>query len=860
MLPLSLFLALPESGRFEATFGEAAETAWDAFAASVALAGVAIRMLTVGFESKHAGSEPAQPVAGPAYMGGLYSVVRHPLYLGNVVILLGLALAVKVSWIVPLMLAASGLLYGFVALWEEGLLIDRLGLIYRGWRSRTPAVLPNFSGWRTPGLRFSWRRALQCERDTLYHVIVGLFLIELATDIIGEGESVAQFLADDGHWLWLFAIGTLSWAALRFRESAIPARLRFWLLCLTVFLVVESADRVTLLFWSLAGDLALTSELVAAVPLGSFDDFVVALLLGAPFLAGFYAFAPALRRPVLAAAAHLLFLAMLAALVFIEAAQFLFWNEFDSRFNSIAVNYLIFPREVIGNIRESFDLAVLLPVVGVLAFAPYLPLRGALQRALRDDLARGERRRGFAVAAGALLLGVGGMLLNTTNVFSDRALNEAAKNGLHSFIEAALTNDQRYEGIYLGMPDSEALPIVRGMVAQDNTTFLRPASEPSLLRHVAAGMSPRKLNVVMILDESFGSTYVDGLDNDRTESISPRLSRLAKDGLFFTNVYATGNRTVRALEAVFTSFPPIPGISTARRSGSEGMNSLPFLLAREGYRTAFLYGGRSAFDNMGHFWSTVGFQQVWDQGDIADQGFTTIWGVADEYLYGEALKRFDALTSDGRPAFLAMLTVSNHRPYTYPPGRIDKDPAQKRRENAATYADWAFGDFIERARSHAWFRDTVFVFMGDHGPRVYGAAQVPVPSYRVPLLFYAPTHIAPQRNPVLGSNMDIAPTLLGLLGLSYDSPFFGVDLRRVPPGAGRIAMEHNFSVAVGDSTSVAMLLPGRGSRGYAMDIGPHELKGRDEPDPDMLHRTVALIQTAHHLFYSRRYHELGGPK
>ena len=231
--------------------------------------------------------------------------------------------------------------------------------------------------------------------------------------------------------------------------------------------------------------------------------------------------------------------------------------------------------------------------------------------------------------------------------------------------------------------------------------------------------------------------------------------------------------------------------------------------------------------------------------------------MADEYLYGEALKRMDALAGNGQPVFLSLLTVSNHRPYTYPAGRIDKDPAKKRRENAATYADWSFGDFIDKARGHAWFRDTVFVFMGDHGPRVYGAAQVPIPGYRVPLLFYSPSHIAAEQNPVLGSNMDVAPTLLGLLGLSYDSPFFGVDLRRVKAGEGRIVMEHNFSVALGDGAHAAMILPGRGTRGYTMTPGPHELEPVSEPNREALRRAVALIQTAHRMFYAHQYHELG---
>lgn len=287
------------------------------------------------------------------------------------------------------------------------------------------------------------------------------------------------------------------------------------------------------------------------------------------------------------------------------------------------------------------------------------------------------------------------------------------------------------------------------------------------------------------------------------------------------------------------------------------MNSLAYIMRHQGYKTAFLYGGRALFDNMGKFWSSTGFEDVWDQGEIDDQGFKTIWGVADEYLFSEALKRLDAHANDDKPFLLSMLTVSNHRPYTYPEGRIDKDPSMKRQENVATYADWAFGQFIERAKTRPWFDDTVFIFVGDHGPRLSGSAVVPVPNYRVPLLFYAPKHIKPQHNDVVGSSMDFIPTLLGLLGISYDSPFFGWDLMRVKKGEGRALMEHNFSVAYADGENVAILSPGLVNRGYSMKVGNFPLVLDEKgADPEVLDKAIGLYQTAHKMFYAQKYHSL----
>ena len=612
-------------------------------------------------------------------------------------------------------------------------------------------------------------------------------------------------------------------------------------------------DRLAVLVWTAISETPILPQVFAAFVIGAANDFLTGVALGAPIVFGFFLFAPLWRRRAFAVAFHAALIALLGLFVFTELSEMFFWNEFNSRFNSIAVNYLIFPREVIGNLRESFNLAYYLPPVGIVTLAIYLLLRRSLAQMLATSIAPRLRIRAMGGAVAAFAVAVGGLYVFPEDMFDSRLTNEAAKNGWHSLFHAALTNDQRYDGFYLGMDGAEATALVRAMVAQDNTAFLSP-QPTNLLRHVDNGRSPKKLNVVLVIEESFGSVYVDGLDGPARESVSPNLLRLAKDGLLFTNIYATGNRTVRGLEALLTSFPPIPGVSTARRPGSEGMHSLPFLLKSLDYQTAFLYGGRAVFDGMGHYWSTIGFDRVLEQSDVAEAGFSTIWGVADEYLFGEALKRLDAMTAAGKPVFLGLLTVSNHRPYVYPKGRIDKDPEAKRRENAATYADWAFGNFVDRARTHAWFKDTVFIFIGDHGPRVYGAAQVPVPSYRVPLLFYAPAHIAPGRDGTLGSSMDMAPTLLGLMGISYDSPFFGVDLRHVPVGGGRVAMEHNFSMALGDGRHVAMLLPGLGARGYDMTPDPAELVPRPAPDPDLLRRSIALYQTAYRMFYGRTYH------
>jgi phosphoglycerol transferase MdoB-like AlkP superfamily enzyme len=166
----------------------------------------------------------------------------------------------------------------------------------------------------------------------------------------------------------------------------------------------------------------------------------------------------------------------------------------------------------------------------------------------------------------------------------------------------------------------------------------------------------------------------------------------------------------------------------------------------------------------------------------------------------------DVLHAAGRPFYTLVLSVSNHRPFRFPETAIHPEPGLNRRENAVRYADDALGRFMRQARSHAFFDNTLFVLMGDHGARVYGAAEIPLPSYEVPILFYAPAAIpAGGRIDVLASSLDVPPTILGVLGMSYDSKFFGHDLFRIDPAAGRALMTHNNEIALMRGARMAVL-------------------------------------------------------
>lgn len=594
-------------------------------------------------------------------------------------------------------------------------------------------------------------------------------------------------------------------------------------------------------------------DIALALAGGAVRDLAVALIFGTVFLLLFNLRGTPWRRSFGRGVLRVFIALGIFLLLFSVVAEILFWDEFDSRLNGIALYYLMFPREVIGNLQESFNAGLYTPMVGALALALCWALRRPIASAFAAAPVKGMRLRelGAALLALGLVLPLSRSLPN--DIGENREISQLSYNGWDTFISAAFTNDQDYDGVYPNMNEAEAIKTLRGLVAQNNTTFLDPENVRSIRRWVDNGSAPKRLNIVIVTNESFGSKFVDVLDNKSGVELTPALDRLSKQSLFFTNIYPSGDRTVRGLEATETAFTPIPGISTARRAESEDMYSLPYLLKSFGYQSAVLYGGHALFDNMGSFWSGIGYRPVWDQSFIRHESFTTAWGVSDEDLYTEALQRMDEMAAEKKPFLLTMMTVSNHRPYRFPETHIKFDPKLTNRYNSARYADWAYGDFIERAKKHAWFDNTVFVFVADHSEKINGAAQVPLQDMRIPILIYSPKNIAPRVVPTLGAQIDLIPTLLGELGFSYVSPFFGKDITLEPATGGWTSTAFNFSIAYSRPGHVVVLRPRQASLGYAFTPGLTPLTP-EKPDPETLKEATALTQTAHHMFYAHQYH------
>ncbi len=485
---------------------------------------------------------------------------------------------------------------------------------------------------------------------------------------------------------------------------------------------------------------------------------------------------------------------------FATLSEIFFVEEFHSRFNFIAVDYLVYTNEVVKNIWESYPIGWILPAFLVLHFL--------IARAFSRQI---QPREGSSFAPLMSIVALGGAALCFFFFTEASALDgvesfeaDLSKNPVHALFSAYQNNEIDYNRFYSTINEPLATQLVRESLKKDGALVqkLKNDAEPLFARSIGHSGPEKKLNVVIVLMESMSARFMKSFGADK--NLTPNLDFLAQNGLFFDRVYSTGTRTVRGIEAVVLSVPPTPGQSIVRRPDSGDLYNIGTVLRKRGYNNQFVYGGHAFFDNMAKFFSSNGFS-IYDETTIPEKEihFSNAWGMCDEDLFRYAIKTADA---SKKPFFQFILTTSNHRPYSFPDGRINL-PSNSGRDPAIKYSDFAIGKYIEAAKKKPWFDNTVFVFVADHNASVAGGTKILPADYRIPLIFYSPKNIKPQKVSILGSQIDLAPTLFGLLNFSYQNRFFGHDLLRAKTERAFLATYQK--VALWQNNKLIMLSPNR---------------------------------------------------
>lgn len=458
-------------------------------------------------------------------------------------------------------------------------------------------------------------------------------------------------------------------------------------------------------------------------------------------------------------------------LVFAAVSEFIFWQEFTTRFNFIAVDYLIYTNEVIGNIRESYSVPLILLSIAMLV----LGLLILLSKRVRFKSSHSSLGKKVSLIFAAIVLPF--LSYQFANVdqmeFSkNNYANELAGNGIFSFFAALRRNELDYEKFYRTIPYAEAMRTLKSIGVDRKTTHAVISVDKNQQNDkVALGPFKRRpKNIVLISVESLSASYLGSYGNQ--ENLTPYLDTLAGESLIFDKVFATGTRTVRGLDALSIAIPPIPGQAVVHRPQADHLATIGELLEAKRYATFFIYGGYGVFDSMNTYFRGNDYKVVdrtdFDKSTIQSEN---VWGVDDESLFTNSIRLLDENAKAEKQFFAHIMTTSNHRPYTFPEGKIDMP--QGDRASAVKYTDYAIGQFINSAKTKPWFKDTLFVIVADHCASVAGKSKLPVAKYHIPLFFYAPELLPAGHYSRVVSQIDIVPTLLDVLGTSGAEHFYG---------------------------------------------------------------------------------------
>lgn len=473
-------------------------------------------------------------------------------------------------------------------------------------------------------------------------------------------------------------------------------------------------------------------------------------------------------------------------LVFVFLAEITFWEEFKNRFNFIAVDYLIYTFEVLANIQQSYNLPLLIGTVVAftVAILYFFYKKKAYFNTFTTKVSLKTRLLTLVICSLIIVFYVAFIPNNLAETSSNRYNTEISKAGIYSFFAAFRNNQISYQKFYTTIDNQKAFGIIKSKLKEPNSTFTSVNYPIHRLINNKNEAEITQKNVVFILVESLSASFLKKFGNQ--ENITPFLDSLTKNSLFFDDLYATGTRTVRGMEAVTLCIPPTPGQSIVKRPENQNLFTISNVFKAKNYQSNFFYGGDGYFDNMNAYFGGNGFD-IYDRGRgsvLSDQiktrrytikdnevTFENAWGICDEDIFNKMISVADYYHQENKPFFNFIMTTSNHRPYSYPSGKIDI-PSGTGRSGAVKYTDYAIQQLFQKASQKPWFKNTVFVIVADHCASSAGKNEIDIANYHIPAFIVN----APVANQIIAkqcSQIDLFPTLFGIMNWKYESNFFG---------------------------------------------------------------------------------------
>lgn len=550
-------------------------------------------------------------------------------------------------------------------------------------------------------------------------------------------------------------------------------------------------------------------------------------------------------------------------LVFTFFAEITFWDEFRNRFNFIAVDYLIYTHEVVANIQQSYPLPLLILGVAIITvLVLFVFVRNGVFRKIFSEGASVKQRGMMFISIVLICIFYTACITNFQAEWSKNRYNsEISKSGIYSFFAAFRNNQMKYTEFYSSTDNDIAFKVVRGKLDEGKVKF---STDPYTIHRKITDSLPsmKNKNVVFVLVESLSASFMREFGNQG--NITPFLDSLAQKSIFFNNLYATGTRTVRGMEAMTLCIPPTPGQSIVKRPENHNLYTISNVFRKRSYTCNFFYGGDGYFDNMNSYFGGNGFN-IYDRGrgsvlsdDIkterhniedSEVTFENAWGICDEDIFNKMIRVADMHYSKGQPFFNFVMTTSNHKPFTYPPNKVIIPPGMSR-EGAVQYTDYALQDLFAKARKKPWFKDTVFIIIADHCASSAGKDEIDVANYHIPAFIVNLPETPQQKIMKQCSQIDVFPTLFSLFHWNYESDFFGKNV--LNPTFEERAFSGTYRKLVLMKGHKTMILSDQKKQNF-YDWNPADNSLKPLPmDTNFLEEAISWYQTADYLFTNKR--------
>ena len=354
-----------------------------------------------------------------------------------------------------------------------------------------------------------------------------------------------------------------------------------------------------------------------------------------------------------------------------------------------------------------------------------------------------------------------------TSYFSDNSfLNKLGLNPVFTLINSYL-DDLKNSSIIDLMDNETAIQYVQTIMNISSLQYTSPLAR----KIVPAEVSENKPNVILVIMESMSAAKMKRHGNEH--NLTPFLDSLANNSIYFENVYTSGKHTYNGIFSTLFSCPALYCKHPMKQIVEyEGISNA---LLKNGYSTTYFTTHDSQFDNVEGFLRANGFQNIISESNYPTEEVKTTLGVPDDYMFRYSIQVINDLASKNKPFFVTFMTASDHGPY-YIPDYFDPQ-SEEIKQQVVEYADWSLKIFLTLSEKQDWFDNTIFVFIADHGASINGVYSIPLNYFHTPLILYAPKILQKcEVHNEIGSQLDVFPTVMGLLQQPYINNTFGIDL------------------------------------------------------------------------------------